>query len=138
MTTHSGILRIHTDGHGEIVDLTEGVRSVVRTTAVEKGLVSVFVAGSTAGVTTMEFDPAVVADLRNVLDRLVPADSDYEQNRRDNKTNAHARVRASLVGPSVTIPLTAGLLGLGAWQQIVLLDFDDRPRERTVAIHVVS
>jgi len=138
MTTHSGILRIHTDGHGEIVDLTEGVRSVVRTTSVEKGLVSVFVGASTAAVTTMEFDPAVVVDLRQALDRLVPADHEYEKNRRDDKTNAHARVRASLVGPSVTIPLTGGLLALGAWQQIVLLDFDDRPRERTVSIHVVS
>jgi len=138
MTTHSGILRIHTDGHGEIVDLTEGVRSVIRTTSVDKGLVSVFVGGSTAAVTTMEFDPGVVVDLRQALERLVPADGDYEKNRRDNKTNAHSRVRASLVGPSVTIPLNGGLLALGAWQQIVLLDFDDRPRERTVSVHVVS
>ncbi len=138
MTTHSGILRIHTDGHGEVVDLTEGVRSVVRTTTVDRGLVSVFVGGSTAAVTTIEFDPAIIADLQQALERLVPASHEYEKNRRDNKTNAHARVLASLVGPSVTIPLTGGLLALGTWQQIVLVDFDDRPRERTVSIHVVS
>jgi secondary thiamine-phosphate synthase enzyme len=138
MTTQSGVLRIHTDGHGEVVDLTEGVRSVVRTTDVDHGLVSVFVGASTAAVTTMEFDPSVVADLRHVLERLVPQTADYEQNRRDQKTNAHARVRASLLGPSVTVPLSGGVLALGTWQQIVLLDFDDRPRERTVAIHVVS
>jgi secondary thiamine-phosphate synthase enzyme len=138
VTTHSGLLRIHTDGHGEIVDLTDGVRSVVRTTDVDVGLVSVFVGGSTAAVTTMEFDPSVVADLRGVLERLVPARGDYEQNRRDHKTNAYARVRASILGPSVTVPVTAGLLALGTWQQIVLLDFDDRPRERTVAVHVLS
>jgi secondary thiamine-phosphate synthase enzyme len=138
MTAHSGILRIHTDGRGEIVDLTEGVRSVVRTTSADQGVVSVFVGGSTAAVTTMEFDPAVVIDLRQALERLVPEDHDYEQNRRDHKTNAYARVRASLVGPSITVPLNAGVLALGTWQQIVLLDFDDRPRERTVAIHVLS
>jgi secondary thiamine-phosphate synthase enzyme len=138
MSAHSGILRIHTDGHGEIVDLTEGVRSVVRTTSADQGLVSVFVGGSTAAITTMEFDPAVVIDLRQALERLVPEGHDYEQNRRDHKTNAHARVRASLVGPSITVPLNAGVLALGTWQQIVLLDFDDRPRERTVAIHVLT
>jgi secondary thiamine-phosphate synthase enzyme len=138
MTTHSGVLRIHTDGHGEIVDLTEGVRAVVRTTDVDKGLVSVFVGGSTASITTMEFDPAIIIDFQQALGRLVPANQGYEKNRRDNKTNAHARVQASLVGPSVTIPVTGGLLALGTWQQIVLVDFDDRPRERTVSIHVVS
>jgi secondary thiamine-phosphate synthase enzyme len=138
MATQTGLLRIHTDGHGEIVDLTDGVRSVLRTTDVEHGLVSVFVGGSTAAVTTMEFDPAIVADLRGVLDRLVPQDAEYEKNRRDYKTNAHARVLASMLGPSITIPVTAGLLALGTWQQIVLLDFDDRPRERTVSIHVLS
>jgi secondary thiamine-phosphate synthase enzyme len=138
LTAHSGILRIHTDGHGEIIDLTEGVRSVVRTTSADAGIVSVFVGGSTAAITTMEFDPAVVIDLRRALERLVPEHEEYEQNRRDHKTNAHARVRASLVGPSVTVPLNAGVLGLGTWQQIVLLDFDDRPRERTVAVHVLS
>jgi secondary thiamine-phosphate synthase enzyme len=138
MTTQTGILRIHTDGHGEIVDLTAGVRSVLRTAAIEHGLVSVFVAGATAALTTIEFDPADVADLQRVLDRLVPADGDYERNRRDGKTNAHARIRPSILGPSLTIPVTSGVLGLGTWQQIVLLDFDDRPRERTVAIHVLS
>jgi secondary thiamine-phosphate synthase enzyme len=138
MTTHSGMLRIHTDGHGEIVDLTEGVRSVIRTTDVEHGLVNVFVGGSTAGVTTMEFDPAVIADLKHAFERLIPAGADYEQNRLEHKTNAYSRIRASLLGPSVTVPISSGLLALGTWQQIVLVDFDDRPRERTVAIHVVS
>ncbi|HEY5197548.1 MAG TPA: secondary thiamine-phosphate synthase enzyme YjbQ [Solirubrobacteraceae bacterium] len=138
MTTQTGHLRIHTDGRGEIVDLTDGVRSVLRTSQVDDGLVSVFVGGSTAAVTTMEFDPAVVADVQAVLERLVPMSADYEQTRRDNRTNAYARVRASIVGPSITVPVTAGRLGLGTWQQIVLVDFDDRPRERTVAIHVLS
>ncbi|HWH10307.1 MAG TPA: secondary thiamine-phosphate synthase enzyme YjbQ [Solirubrobacteraceae bacterium] len=138
MTTHSGLLRIHTDGHGEIVDLTEGVRSVLRTAEVDQGVVSVFVGASTAAVTTIEFDPSVIADLRSVLERLVPANADYEQTRRDHRTNAYARVRASILGPSITVPISAGLLGLGTWQQIVLVDFDDRPRERTVAVHVLS
>lgn len=138
MTTHAGVLRIHTDGHGEILDLTEGVRSVVRTTGVDLGLVSVFVGASTAAVTTMEFEAAVVADLQSLLGRLVPRDGGYAQDRRDRRTNAHARLQASVVGPSVTVPVAGGVLGLGAWQQIVLLEFDDRPRERTVAVHVLD
>jgi secondary thiamine-phosphate synthase enzyme len=138
MTTQNGILRIHTDGRGEIVDLTEGVRSVLRTAGVDQGVVNVFVGGSTASITTMEFDPAVIVDLKRVLDRLVPASADYEQTRQDHRTNAHSRLRASIVGPSVTIPVSGGLLALGTWQQIVLVDFDDRPRERTVAVHVLS
>jgi secondary thiamine-phosphate synthase enzyme len=138
MTTHSGVLRIHTEGHGEIVDLTEGVRSVLRTTGVDLGLVSVFVGASTAAVTTIEFEDAVVADLQTLLGRLVPQDGSYAAARRDQRTNAHARLQASIIGPSVTVPVAGGLLGLGAWQQIVLLELDDRPRERTVAIHVLD
>jgi secondary thiamine-phosphate synthase enzyme len=138
VSTKTGLLRIHTDGHGEIVDLTDGVRSVLRTTDIDHGLVSVFVGGSTAALTTMEFAPPAVADLQQALERLAPHDADYQQDRLDHTTNAHAHVRASLVGPSLTVPVTAGALALGTWQQIVLLDFDDRPRERTVSIHVLG
>jgi secondary thiamine-phosphate synthase enzyme len=135
---HGGLLRLQTPGDGEIVDLTEGVRRVVATTTVQRGVVSVFVTGSTAAVTTMEFEPGGIADLRELLAGLVPARADYEHNRRNHDSNAHAHLRAALVGPSESIPLVEGRLALGTWQQVVLLDFDDRPRHRTVTVQIAS
>jgi secondary thiamine-phosphate synthase enzyme len=127
-----------TPGNGHIVDLTPGVARVVRTTGVDRGLVTVFATGSTVAVTTMEHEPGGVADLQALLDRLVPARQDYEHNRRNHDTNAHAHLRAALIGPSETIPLVEGHLALGTWQQVVLIDFDDRPRKRTVSVQVLS
>jgi secondary thiamine-phosphate synthase enzyme len=138
MTVHGGLLRMDTPGDGEIVDLTEGVRRVVDTAGVDRGLVTVFVTGSTAAVTTMEYEPGGVSDLQRLLDLLIPQQGDYEHNRLNHDTNSHAHLRAALIGPSETIPLVDGTLALGTWQQIVLIDFDDRPRRRTVTVQVVS
>ena len=99
---------------------------------------TVFATGSTVAITTMEYEPGGVSDLQQLLDRLVPARGDYEHNRRNHDTNAHAHLRAALIGPSETIPLVGGRLALGTWQQIVLIDFDDRPRSRTVTVQVLS
>jgi secondary thiamine-phosphate synthase enzyme len=134
---HTGELRFSTDGDGDVIDLTEGVLEVVRSSGVEDGTVSVFVPGSTAAVTTMEYERGGVHDLRAALDRLVPKEGDYEHNRLNADTNSHAHIRAAVVGPSETVPLRGGRLATGTWQQLVLVDFDDRPRERTVVVQVV-
>jgi secondary thiamine-phosphate synthase enzyme len=138
MPVHNGRLEFNTEGDGDVIDLTAGVESVVRSAAVDAGIVTVLVPGSTAAVTTMEFEPGGVHDLREALDRLVPRQGDYEHNRLNNDTNSHAHIRAAIVGPSETIPIDEGRLQLGVWQQIVLVDFDDRPRRRTVVVTVVS
>jgi secondary thiamine-phosphate synthase enzyme len=135
---HGGQLRLSTPGNGAIVDITPGVASVVRTAGADRGLVSVFVVGSTAGVTTMEYEPGVVHDLQGLLDRLIPADGAYQHNVQAGDTNAHAHLRAAVIGPSETIPIVGGSMTLGVWQQIVLIDFDNRPRERTVIVQVLS
>jgi secondary thiamine-phosphate synthase enzyme len=135
---HTGHLRFSTEGDGDVVDLTEGVESVVEQAGVETGVASVFVPGSTAAVTLMEHEPGGVHDLKAALDRLVPKDGDYEHNRLNADTNSHAHIRAAIVGPSETVPLREGRLETGTWQQIVLVDFDDRPRQRTVVVQVVS
>lgn len=114
------------------------MQSVVDQSGVDSGLVSVFVPGSTAAVTTMEHEPGGVHDLREALGQLIPQDADYEHNRLNRDTNAHAHVRAAIVGPSETLPVRGGRLELGTWQQIVLVDFDDRARERTVLVQVVA
>jgi secondary thiamine-phosphate synthase enzyme len=138
MAVHSGLLRLSTPGDGAVVDITEGVVAVVRTSGVQLGVVTVFVTGSTAAITTMEHEPGGVADLQRLLDGLVPADPGWEHNVRNHDSNAHAHLRAALIGPSESIPLARGRLALGTWQQLVLVDFDDRPREREVTVHVVS
>lgn len=138
MAIHGGLLRLDTPGHGEIVDLTEGVRRVVRTAEVERGLVTVFATGSTVAVTTMEYEPGGVSDLQALLERLIPSRADYQHNRLNHDTNAHAHLRAAVIGPSESIPLLDGALALGTWQQIVLIDFDDRPRTRTVTVSIAS
>jgi secondary thiamine-phosphate synthase enzyme len=138
LAIHTGQLRFSTQGDGDVVDLSEGVESVVRQSGVQEGLVSVSVPGSTAAVTAMEFEPGGVHDLRAALDRLVPREGDYEHNRLNHDTNSHAHIRAAIVGPSETLPVVGGRVVTGTWQQLVLVDFDDRPRERTVTIQVFS
>jgi secondary thiamine-phosphate synthase enzyme len=133
-----GLLRLDTPGNGAIVDITDGVLSIVRASQVDRGLAAVFVSGSTAAITTIEHEPGAVNDLQQLLDRLIPPSAAYEHNRRNHDTNAHAHLRAAVIGPSETIPIVGGQLVLGTWQQIVLLDFDDRPRQRSVAVSVLS
>lgn len=134
----SGVLRFATRGDGEIVDLTEGVQSVVRSSGVRSGAAVVFGVGSTVAVTTMEHEPGGVRDLRALLERLIPRDAPYDHNVLNAGTNAHAHLRAAIIGPSETVPIVDGQLGLGTWQQLVLIDFDDRPRQRTVSVTVLG
>jgi secondary thiamine-phosphate synthase enzyme len=138
VAVHTGQLRFSTEGDGDVIDLTEGVQSVLESAGVESGIVSVFVPGSTAAVTAMEYEPGGVQDLRAALDRLVPAEGDYAHNRLNHDTNSHAHIRAAIVGPSETVPVRDGRLELGTWQQLVLVDFDDRPRQRTVVVQVIG
>ena len=138
MPIHTGELRFQTEGDGHVVDLTEGVKAVVNQSGIQNGTVSVFVPGSTAAVTTMEYEPGGVQDLRGLLDRLIPQEGDYEHNRLNHDSNSHAHMKAAIVGPSETFPVIGGALRLGTWQQVVLIDFDDRPRSRTVIVSVTG
>jgi secondary thiamine-phosphate synthase enzyme len=138
MTVHGGLLRLETPGNGHIVDITPGIESVVSTSGVDRGVVSVFATGSTVAITTMEYEPGGVHDLQALLDRLIPSAGVYEHNRRNHDTNAHAHLRASVIGASEMIPVIDGRMALGTWQQVVLIDFDDRPRRRSVTVQVLS
>jgi secondary thiamine-phosphate synthase enzyme len=138
VTAHRSELGISTRGDTDVIDITADVQRVVGEGPVTDGLVTAFVRGSTAAITTMEFEPGGVADLRDLLDRLIPVEGDYEHNRLNHDTNSHAHQRASLIGASEQLPVIDGRLALGTWQQLVLIDFDDRPRERTVMVQVVS
>jgi secondary thiamine-phosphate synthase enzyme len=138
MTVSGGRLALQTPGDGHVVDITEGVSRVVGAAGVERGLACVFAVGATVAVTTMEFEPGGVSDLQALLERLIPTRAEYEHNRLNHDSNSHAHLRAALIGPSETIPVVDGKLALGTWQQIVLIDFDDRPRQRIVNVQVLS
>lgn len=135
---HSSLLKLSTGGDGEIVDLTHGVASIVSASGARQGIVTIAAVGSTVAVTTMEYEPGGVRDLAGLLERLIPREGEYAHNALNHDTNAHAHLRAALIGPSETLPITGGRPALGTWQQVVLLDFDDRPRSRTVHVHVVA
>lgn len=137
MAVGGGMLRFQTPGNGHIVDLTEGVARIVAAAGVDRGVAAVFAIGATVGVTTMEYEPGGIADLQRLLDRLIPAEGNYEHNRLNHDSNSHAHLRAAIIGPSEMIPVLDGRLTLGTWQQVVLIDFDDRPRERTVSVQVL-
>ena len=138
MGVHTGELKLSTRGDADMVDITDGVQRIVGSAGADGGMATVFVRGSTAAITTMEHEPGNVADLQEVLDRVIPTRGEYEHNRLNHDTNSHAHQRASIIGPSEAIPVAGGRLALGTWQQIVLIDFDDRPRDRTVVVQVIS
>jgi secondary thiamine-phosphate synthase enzyme len=138
METKSTEFRFSTRGDGDATDFTAEVQQFVDASGVAEGQATAFVRGSTAAITTMEYEPGGVQDLNAMLERLIPNRGDYEHNRLNHDTNSHAHQRASLIGPSLSLPVVDGRLALGTWQQIVLLDFDDRPRERTVVVQVFS
>jgi len=138
VAVHTGELRLSTQGDSDVIDITDGVQRVVATAGASEAQATAFVRGSTAAITTMEFEPGGVHDLRQMLERLVPTQGDYEHNRLNNDTNSHAHQRASLIGAAETVPVADCRLALGTWQQLVLIDFDDRPRQRTVVVQVIS
>jgi len=138
MVSHRSTVPLRTQGWNDVTDITDQVESSVRTSGVRDGIVTVFVPGSTAAITTIEYEPGAVADLKRAIDRLAPADIHYDHDRRWGDGNGFAHVRAALLGPSLTIPISQGRLELGTWQQIVLIDFDNRPRTREVIVQTLG
>lgn len=131
-------LTLQTRGHGDTHDLTQAVARAVSESQLGSGVVTLFVIGSTAGLTTIEFEPGAVADLQTAFDKVAPRDADYQHHLRWGDDNGHSHVRAALLGPSLSVPFVEGRLTLGTWQQIILVDFDTRPRRREVAAQIVG
>lgn len=127
-----------TTGDTEILDLTDEVARFVEESGVQSGQVLVFVPGSTAGVTTIEYESGAVEDLKRAIERLAPEGAEYAHDRRWGDGNGYSHVRAALLGPSLTLPVVEGRPLLGTWQQVVLCDFDNRPRRRRVLLQVVG
>ena len=138
MPVHHRELRIATRGEGEMHDLTERVGALVAEAGIADGMVLVFVPGSTAGLTTIEYEPGLLEDFPAAMERFAPRSLDYAHDRRWHDGNGHSHVRASLLGPSLTVPIVGGALALGTWQQIALVDFDNRARQRRLTVTILG
>ena len=136
MTTYQQQISILTSGHGDMHDLTEQVLAVVAVSAIQIGMVNVFNVGSTAAVGTIEFEPGLLRDLPTVLDKLIPPSREYGHEQTWHDGNGHSHLQATLLGPSLTLPIADGKPILGTWQQIFHLECDVRGRQRTVVITV--
>jgi len=130
--------QVATSGQGDAHDLTSSVADAIADSGLASGIVTVFVVGSTAAITTIEFEPGAVADLNRLLEAIAPRRGEYRHHVRWGDDNGSSHVRAALLGPSVTVPFTAGRLALGTWQQVMLLELDTRPRRREVVIQMIG
>ena len=129
-------LSLKTSGDTDVIDITSQVSKKVTESGIVEGQVLLFVPGSTASITTIEYESGVVQDLKEAVERLAPEGIFYRHDARWGDGNGYAHVRAALLGPSLTVPLIDGRLVLGTWQQIVLVDFDNRPRDRKILVHI--
>jgi secondary thiamine-phosphate synthase enzyme len=129
---------ISTKGQGDAHDVTRVVTRAVSGSGLRAGIVTVFVIGSTAALTTIEFEPGAVSDFNRLFDTLAPRDADYRHHLRWGDDNGSSHVRAALLGPSLTIPFTDASLVLGTWQQIMLIEFDTRGRDREIVVQMVG
>ena len=133
---YSGTISLETKGECDVVDITVQVSAEIDRSGIKNGIVDIFVSGSTAGITTIEFEPGVVQDFKDMWERIVPRDISYAHDMAWGDGNGYSHVRASILGPSLAVPLNDGRMALGTWQQIVLVDFDNRPRSRRLIVQV--
>jgi secondary thiamine-phosphate synthase enzyme len=138
MAVRTQTLKFSTRGDGDTRDITREVASAVASSGLRDGIAALFVIGSTAGLTTIEFEPGAVADLSAAFERVAPRGADYQHQLRWHDDNGHSHVRAALLGPSLVVPFSGGTLALGTWQQIILVDFDTRPRRREVVAQLIG
>ena len=138
MTVITKIAQIETRGENDVIDITEQTSKALKESKLEDGIVTVFISGSTAAITTIEYEPGLIQDFPRMLSRIVPKDIEYQHDNTWHDGNGHSHVKASLIGPSMTIPFEDGNLMLGTWQQIVLLETDTRPRERKIILQIIG
>ncbi len=138
MTVVTKDITLQSKGNCEVIDITSRVARNVEESGVDNGMVTLFIVGSTAGITTIEYEPNLVSDFQNMWDRVAPRNIPYEHNKTWGDGNGHSHVRASTLGASLVIPFANKRLTLGTWQQIVFVDFDNRPRSRKLTVQILG
>lgn len=131
-------IQFQTEGHGQILDITDRVSATLRGSGLRSGLVTLFTPSSTSALTTTEYESGTIYDIQQLFDRIAPPDLEYRHNQRWGDGNGHAHARHALLGPSLTIPVIEGQMTLGTWQQIIFVDFDNRPRSRTLVLQMMG
>ena len=134
----SSRIELRSEGFTDIIDITGELTRILSESGLSEGLLTVFVPGSTGSITTIEYEDGVVSDLKDALERLVPSNKEYKHDRRWGDGNGFSHVRAALMKPGLTIPFTSGELTLGTWQQVVFMDFDNKPRQRRLVVQVIG
>ena len=138
MAVKSKRLKLSTQGKDQVIDITNEIAEAVKKSKIKNGIVTVFIFGSTASITTIEYEPGLVKDLKAFDEKLVPSNVSYAHDETWGDANGYAHLRASLIGPSITVPIVSGLMTLGTWQQIIVIDHDNRPRSREVIIQIMG
>ena len=138
MTVETKSLEIQSKGENEIIDITEEIADIVKNSKIKNGIITIFVSGSTGALTTIEFEPGLLHDFPEMLSRLAPSDIEYTHEQMWHDGNGRSHVKASLVGPSLTIPFTNQSLTLGTWQQIVFIELDIRDRTRKLVLQIIG
>lgn len=131
-------IQFQTEGHGQILDITNRVSETLRASGLRNGLVTLFTPSSTSALTTTEYESGTIYDIQQLFDRIAPPDLEYRHNQRWGDGNGHAHARHALLGPSLTVPVIEGQMTLGTWQQIIFVDFDNRPRSRTLVLQMIG
>ncbi|MEI6512129.1 MAG: secondary thiamine-phosphate synthase enzyme YjbQ [bacterium] len=136
---HTSEISLHMNGNTDIRDITKEVAHIITQSGISDGIACVFVIGSTAGITTVEFEPGLVEnDIPRLFEQIASKDAHYDHEATWNDDNGHSHVRASLLGPSLSVPFSGQKLALGTWQQIIVIDFDTRPRQREIVVQLVG
>jgi len=138
MAVITSTLQFSTRGNADIVDITQQVARAVAQGGLKNGIATIFCPSSTSALTTIEFEPGCLSDLRRLFDEIIPASREYAHNARWGDGNGHSHLRAALLGPSLTVPFAGGSLLLGTWQQLIYVDFDNRPRNRELVVQVIG
>jgi secondary thiamine-phosphate synthase enzyme len=138
MNVVTKVVQLRSSKENDIIDVTKQTSNALKESGLNNGIINVFVAGSTAAITTIEYEPGLRHDFPKMLSRIAPKDIRYRHDETWHDGNGHSHVRASLVGPSLTVPFSNGVLILGTWQQIVMLEMDTKPRERVLTIQILG
>ena len=138
MKVYNDGVRVKTRGNGHMIDITRELSDAVSRSEVNEGLLNVFVGGATGGITTIEFESGLVQDFERTMESIAPQNDEYMHNLKWGDGNGHSHIRAALINPSLTIPISNGALGLGTWQQVVFIDFDNRERKRVLMVKVLG
>ncbi|MDP8260940.1 MAG: secondary thiamine-phosphate synthase enzyme YjbQ [Candidatus Kappaea frigidicola] len=136
--TYQGIIKLKTQGFCDIHDITKSVQRVVEDSCIKMGIVCVMSPGATAGITTCEYESGLISDIKDFFEKFIPQEAKYQHNVRWGDGNGFSHVRASLLGPSMSLPISKGVLVLGTWQQIIYIDFDNRSRNRELFVQIVG